>query len=818
MVRDRYGVRVISHIIIGLMVLMLSGCAGISDVVDNWNSDLPHRIKLNTDEVLRIRDAGLMDKHTADMMIEAIEKQEKRIEEMSPENLKKHVVQAWGLASNAVGSGSGDDAVALDIITTDKMGMFNDWLDKLSYEVHVLKRDPLNTGKDENSLATMDMISKEIQNAKDGKASKIDNYFVNTGKKLWDVDDPNNHLLKDTVSSGEFSSTESNVNRLGYHFIGVKHDPETDEIISRIEIKLNEFNRDAVDRLIGADGVNKDKYVIVGTKCYLMEYPVNYVSGFITTDNNTFKAEYKESDMTVNLLTKEMRNKSGYVCQADKGDNILSVLGGDDTKYAELGKSSFIVDGLAGGEPSIGYLPSGKQLQNADNYGRVVLRDYLELNYMPGVVDNENFVAMGRRLRLTKFKGTGDMEIGLFIDRGGNKVDNSMNIKITDLMDISTGISEGRRNKLDIKTTTEGNLGIGSDGDTEGNGDTDSDDGAVSSGDNTSGDEDVLTSVGGVGESQSNLLETNYVNKIETSTIFPGSIVATQDTVESNNLGGTDSLDEGNDEDVGSSNTDNSDTDSDTGNSDTDNSDTDSNLDGDVNTGSGVDGSNSDKTDDALNNDERAIKQFFYGMAVDIDPFRSNLFSGWINITDDTPKGSLDWWNAWLGGTGYKYQVNRDRVIRFLTGNYAYELGENGYVVLDLNTIKRIQDDYNREDKVGLVTWFNTLFIILGFMVLGYSILVITAWVYDVNMIAGPRMLGLLTFGKWKAISSTDELPNYTDSKKHYMTFRKTLRSVFILCIIGMLLIFIDVIEIINGLVLLFGSLGAGLMEVIRGI
>lgn len=803
--------RVLGSLMGAFLMFLLSGCSGedMDKVVDNWKSDMQYRIKLNQDEVERLRASGLMPDSTADAVNKAIEAQADRVFALGLENVKKYIVNASGLAANAVGSGLGEDAEALDIVTTDKDSLIDNWLKTLSYDIYVLKADPLNTGKGENALATLDIISKEIDKAKSANSAvgtKIDNYFVSTGKKVWDTDKEENKILKDTVSSGLFNSTTQNVNIIGKHFIGVKHSPIDDTIISKVEIKLNEFNTDAVTRLIGADGVNKDKFVVIGNKCYLMEYPVQYVKGFTTTDNNEYKADYEESEMSINLLTKEIRDKNGNICQGAKGENILSVTGDSDTKYAELGKSSFVVDGVAGKEPSVGYLPKGKSLENTDKYGRVILRDYLELNYMPNVVEGESLVALGRRVRLTKFKGEGDNEIGLFIDREGNKVENSLVIKISDIMDVEQGLSSGKRNKLRIKTTTSDESGENTE---------DSEQGESSNSENPeeNSENNESTSIGGVGTSQLELLETVYVNKVVSSTIVPGTLVAKQDKREMILNGGV-----GNGDNTGDAGTNNEGENGESEGTDANGEDGNSEV-GDPD---GVDEQpNGDgeqpNVEDVNRSEQFAIKQFFYGIAVDIDPFRSNLFSGWINITEDTPKGSLDWWNAWLKETGYVYQVNRDKVVRFLTGNYAYELGENGYLVLDMNTIKRIQSGYDEEDKVGLVSWVNTLFVILGFVILGYSILLMTAWVYDTNMIAGPRMFSLLTLGRWKAIASVEELPNYNTDNKHYMTFRKTIRSVFVLLILGLLLLFVDIVEIVDALIAIFGGIVIFLANVVRG-
>lgn len=781
--------------ILGVFVSLTTGCADINSYIDNFQSDMAERLSMNQQQVDRLEEAGLLSKQSADSLRESINKQWERLENMDTGEIAEVACHVYGSTPKGtitpknthINGDSRFHKESLSVVSEDSDAM-KELRDNLEFEVYVLKKDPRGLGTGENSIATLDLISNAVKQASENKTSAgskgLDAYFVSTGKKVWDLSDPENKITRDTYDNPEWSPgnnlTSSNV--MGYNYIGVKVTTNDDGTRTQdfgVEAVLHEFNVDAIDRLLGSDGVNKDKYVIIGNRCYLMEYPVYYVSGFKQEGNN-FTATYEKSDMRINILTKQMMDSQGRVCTPGNNEGIYSVVGGTSEQYTDLGQASFIVDGLVGEEPKDGYLPEGATIENKDLFGRVVLRDYLELSYMPGVVDGESLVAVGRRMRLTKFKGEGDQAIGLFIDRQGNKTENSMDIMITDVMDVAQGIPNGEKYKLNIKESK-------TDDSSDSNGD-------ISSSTEESNSNESSTSVNGVGVSQDRLLNEKLVSEIKCTTIFPGSIVATSDSIDDLTFLGNDSSGK-EDSDSSSENTEDTD--------DTEN----------------TEGTEGTETGATSTGDVPKIKQFFYAMALDIDPFQSNMFSGWINNTDtDAPGGSLDWWNKWLRESSYIYQVDRDKLLRFLTGNYAFEMNSNDYIVLDIPTISAIQKEYDLQDKESASSWITTIFTILGFLVISYSVVMLGAWVYDTNVVAGPRLLGFISGGKWEAITDTDELPNMDKDGKHYMTFSKVLKSAVVLIGMGILLIFVDIVSIVDILVVTFGKIAEIFSNILKGI
>lgn len=75
-----------------------------------------------------------------------------------------------------------------------------------------------------------------------------------------------------------------------------------------------------------------------------------------------------------------------------------------------------------------------------------ILMDYLELTYLPGVVEGEPFVATGRRIKFDKLKGSTDDVIGVYANKYGDPLltgdGTPINVKVSDLIDYTSG-SEG---------------------------------------------------------------------------------------------------------------------------------------------------------------------------------------------------------------------------------------------------------------------------------------------------------------------------------------------------------------------------------------
>ena len=485
--------------------------------------------------------------------------------------------------------------------------------------------------------------------------------------------------------------------------------------VSPCSSRFREINKEAVDKLLGAGDAPKDKFLvdIKNKRAFLLEYPAYYISGVSVDKDGNYKTSFSESDLLVNLLSGKIKDKSGK--ELKQSENIQEVYGNN---------GAFVIYGT-GDIKDVGFKHASVK------GGIIVLRDYLELSYMPGVVNGEDFVTLGRRVRINDFEGSKQTIFANFINKKGEVMKDTPNILISHLMDIDSGV-DGKAIKLGIVTNTDEKEGGGQAGGNQ-QGNTGQSHGNQENSSNIGDENDTgLLSDANINRA---LLKPVYKESIKPTTRFPGEKVG---VASMSNLGN---------------------------------------------------------------------KMIFYGMAIDISPFESGLYNGWI-MRDDLEIGSLTWWNRWLNTKelDYGYSIDPEILRQFFMGNYSFDIMEReNTIIFNLETIAKIQQEYNEEDKARNVN-YSGIFGARDTSI--YAIVLMATWVFDVNLIIGPKLMSVLTFGKWEAISSHEELPNMELGEKHYMTFEKTLNNCIVIICIGVMLLFIDVVAIVKQLIEIFGGVG----------
>ena len=219
-------------------------------------------------------------------------------------------------------------------------------------------------------------------------------------------------------------------------------------------------------------------------------------------------------------------------------------------------------------------------------------------------------------------------------------------------------------------------------------------------------------------------------------------------------------------------------------------------------------------TTDVANNGPNITR--FYVVCTTKGMFDSALFSDWINSTSST--ASLSWWNDWLSENGYAYTVDVDGVEEFLSNNYRYELSQDGVVILDLNTIAKIQEIYDKEENRQHASLIRTVFIVLGFILLAYSMILMLCWVLDTHTDLGLSTVNKLTFGNWTAIAYESDLPSGKAADKSYVDGKHMFIRCIIMIFIAALIIIVDINHILYLLIDTFGELAKALNDIIQGV
>lgn len=719
---------------------------------------------------------------------------------------------------------------------------------KLKYNVYVLKRfDENNNDINQdypNSYQSLLDIMSSVNVAKQGKNTKdvLGALFIDSGRTVLDVASKDNRIIRDSshtsgstlndkgddiisddkykVSFGRYVDSNNklvdaygveelwniwgngnyreeqptgNYNKLGSDLVlskvEVKEDEESDGSIKRtytvartIAIRMRDFNVDTIDKIVGKQGASGQIYMIDGNNAYLMEYPVFFIKGWKSEKGADgkykFKAVYQKSDLMVNLISGKVYYKDGSELYNTKGELRLHV-NEAVTSGGAVSSSSFVLDGVSrfrekqinnntatkvtyenkdgvthskvsGNDTGFydnyicdygaitwsdnvknhldksiqAYAKNGEDTYKANlpYFGSIVLRDYLEYTYAPGVVAGESAVAIGRMFRINAFAGDRSTEIGKFIGKDGseNADYNSISIKSTDLMDLEK-----------LSNSVKAKLSLGEEGSTE-----------TTTTTVASGDPNNLQSF------LNSNAKTEFVESINSSSRFPGTVINKEDN---NNL--------------------------------------------------------------KNQQDNTKTKPIMYGMALDLDAYSSNLISNWITSSEDKGNlGNLNWWNVWLAESGFTYTIDRDILINSLQGNYNFDITGTNKIILNLNTIKSIQeiyDDQSDNETVGLI---KTIFKVLGIILILYGALLICGWIYDTNIVVGPRLLSVLTLGRWVAIASKEEMAELNMENKKFVTLGNVIVSCIGIIALGVIL---NVIGIIDVILLLIDTL-SGLWNILK--
>lgn len=701
-----------------------------------------------------------------------------------------------------------NEIIPMQAVTTDHVNILNE---TLSYNVYVLKYDEdiygvnnannqggeggtgvsevegkISTKDKEIALDVIEGLVTNIKNTQDEKEKveyyrQLRQFFRDTGEKL--LDPEKEPIIAPTILGNfrqyhqcaascdrgtpeepcpgvKVNAPEVNPSKIGYDMVLTY-----DGGIPIASIRFMEFNPKVVDKLIKAEGVNRDKYLVDPTNkaVYLLEYPVYYLSEVSLTDNNTkFESSIEQSDITLNIYTGELKNENGVPMKQMK-DNLIHIEGAGGE--GEKGTSSFIVTGL-GKVNNIGH--AEKEVES----GAVILRDYLELMYMPNVVSGEDVITLGRRLRITNFAGDITTSIASFINKDGKieqRIKSDVNLEdsegydiedrrhnfgydnpaheilVTDLVDLETVGKEGSQIKLSRpiggvvesegkNEATEDKTGETAEENTETTGE-----------DIETGGENKETGYATKDKIGGKLLKTIYSNSIKPTTKFPGEHVGTED---------------GKNKEIG--------------------------------------------------------QMEFYGLLTDKNPFETALYSGWIN-NNNMEEGNLAWWNEWLAENEFKYRIDFNKIEMSFMGNYQFDMINEGFVILNLDTISKIQREINERNLNKNITGIRTLFIILGFILISYSALLLACWTFDSVIVSGVGLLTIVTFGKWVAVRSSEELPDMDIEGKHYMDFGDILKNSIIIMGIGILLTIVDIVDLIAIIVNTFGGLGEAIDKIFFG-
>lgn len=205
-------------------------------------------------------------------------------------------------------------------------------------------------------------------------------------------------------------------------------------------------------------------------------------------------------------------------------------------------------------------------------------------------------------------------------------------------------------------------------------------------------------------------------------------------------------------------------------------------------------------------------KQLMYAVKINKDIFETSLYSSWL--TSDDKYNSTGWWNDWLSANGFSFKVDIKKLLGDVKDAESYEREQKEVIKLDLNVIGSIQDDIDDENTMDMLAMIRTIFFIIGIILLFYGLLIPCSWLFDTNVPMGPKVLTLLTFGRWVAVPEKDEF--CTDSENvNYVDLKDVIIGGILVIGLGILLTSFDMVKLIATIIGAMGNTAKWLWNLI---
>lgn len=204
--------------------------------------------------------------------------------------------------------------------------------------------------------------------------------------------------------------------------------------------------------------------------------------------------------------------------------------------------------------------------------------------------------------------------------------------------------------------------------------------------------------------------------------------------------------------------------------------------------------------------------QVFYAIGTTKTIFENDLYTGWINKSqsdEDSEKACMDWFIGWLSDNEYNYTLEKDKLEAYLKNNYSYEFAKaNDVILINPEVVAKLQKDLDEEKSLSQAKKFTSVFKIVGWGLISYSLILIVAWVLDTMVDIGIKLTNKITFGKWEAVRYESDLPAVGDTSDiKYISLPTLIKSVLMIDIVGIILIVVPALKLLAGLLGVFGKI-----------
>lgn len=835
--------------ILGLCVSMLAGCASIDDIrsnTDNLDTTINELVDRNVSLITELYNHGILDANQKKSWEDSIRNKTSALIKSSGESSDQFKNAIVSIASSPSGKANtpkydtiasskikGKEESASPIMLFDESSVTT-FLSDLNRPVYVLNSTRVVNGvstspdfrylqvslallkgdaesldrvikaeglKDTDSIAGIGSIKdlkSNITNLSDDQVSKLEayvmSYFKKTDSNLASLD--SNDIFVTSTSPGDVIGTSS-TNEMNKDLM-----ISSDSLVA-ITVRVKELNKNLLKLIDGVgsgtgNGLSGEYYICKNTKVALkLDYPLEVISNVYTgsisnhgnVSDKTWEVETQPVDYTMSLYSGKMYSNdyksensmvdSIYVSKSvmPHSSHVVSTKVGYIQKFTtETGGSgtkinSDDIDFDAGSTEEIindttytKYKTKSGGIAYA-NYvymkcPTLVLRDYLEYTYFPSVVGSESFIATGRRLRVNKLVGSGsEDDIDKFaeiITSSGGSYEKPMYTSLRNIIDYTSNVG--------YYSNVAEKLGLGTDNsetirkelakpESERKSELKSLMGTALL-DEDGGEETSTDDKGSI--TSSSLVHSAYFNWIRPVEVFGTSMGK---GTEYQDINSNDSL-------------------------------------------------------SVANGTVPKMWGIFTSSSIN-----DSLLSTWINVDSSMETGSLSWWNGWLIDNKFTYKITKDMLENGSSLGNGTVNKKSGDIIFDLDVVAKAQKLENDKSNKSWKIKVSTISRMSGMVIVLYGLVLLGAWVVDVNLNldTDKKLFTILSFNKWIAITDRAGLEDIsTDRRKYkrYVDFNVLVIDVFIICCIGVTLIYIDVFTVydliykpLEGLVEKFGKM-----------
>lgn len=187
-----------------------------------------------------------------------------------------------------------------------------------------------------------------------------------------------------------------------------------------------------------------------------------------------------------------------------------------------------------------------------------------------------------------------------------------------------------------------------------------------------------------------------------------------------------------------------------------------------------------------------------YGMALSTPATNANLTGSWIGGTESSCV-DINRWNNWLTYNHFRYQVDVYKLLELLGIVIDEQNQGESAIVFDKDTLELVSNDLSTKVEETSVRWLRTASRIFGFILTAYGMLLLGAWVFDTNIYAGPKLVSLMTLGRWQAVRDKSDIGDVCGGDDvRFVDLRDMVISLIELTALGVLLWYVDFFDIKN--------------------